>query len=303
MNDLSQSRFGMTRKIILAILTMSIILSCNNSKDKNMVTDKAEAKITEASTSGYAPANGLEMYYEIHGEGTPLVLIHGGGSTIQTTFGNILPFLAKHFKVIAVELQAHGHTNDRNSPESFEQDADDVAVLLKYLKINKAHFFGFSNGGNTAMQIAIRHASIVNKLIIASSFYKRDGMIPGFFNGMEHAILDNMPAPLKSAYLQVASDKNGLQTMFNKDRTRMLQFKDWPDEALFSITAPALLVAGDKDVVTAEHVVEMSRKIPGAELMIVPGNHGSYIGEICSVSPGSKLPEITLAIIEEFLNK
>ncbi len=293
----------MRRKIILAILTISMILSCNNSKDKNMITDKAEAQIPQAGTGGYAPINGLKMYYEIHGEGTSLVLIHGGGSTIQTTFGNILPLLAEHFKVIAVELQAHGHTSDRDSAESFEQDADDVAGLLEYLKIDKAHFFGFSNGGNTAMQVAIRHPGTVNKLIIASSFYKRDGMIPGFFDGMEHATLDNMPSPLKTAYLQVTGDKNGLQAMFNKDRTRMLQFKDWPDEALLSVKAPALLVAGDKDVVTVEHVVEMLRKIPGAELMIVPGNHGSYIGEICSVSPGSKLPEMTLAVIEEFLNK
>ena len=268
-----------------------------------MITDKAEAQIPQAGTGGYAPINGLKMYYEIHGEGTSLVLIHGGGSTIQTTFGNILPLLAEHFKVIAVELQAHGHTSDRDSAESFEQDADDVAGLLEYLKIDKAHFFGFSNGGNTAMQVAIRHPGTVNKLIIASSFYKRDGMIPGFFDGMEHATLDNMPSPLKTAYLQVTGDKNGLQAMFNKDRTRMLQFKDWPDEALLSVKAPALLVAGDKDVVTVEHVVEMLRKIPGAELMIVPGNHGSYIGEICSVSPGSKLPEMTLAVIEEFLNK
>ncbi|HET6766857.1 MAG TPA: alpha/beta hydrolase, partial [Chitinophagaceae bacterium] len=124
--------------------------------------------------SGYAPVNGLKMYYEIHGEGTPLVLIHGGGSTIQTSFSRILPLLARHYKLIAVELQAHGHTSDRDNAESFEQDADDVAGLLEYLKINKAHFLGFSNGGNTAMQIAIRHSQLVNKLVVISSFYKRD---------------------------------------------------------------------------------------------------------------------------------
>ena len=105
--------------------------------------------------SGYAPVHGLNMYYEIHGEGTPLVLIHGGGSTIQTSFSKILPMLARHYKVIAVELQAHGHTSDRDSPESFEQDADDVAGVLNYLKVSNAHFLGFSNGGNTAMQIVI----------------------------------------------------------------------------------------------------------------------------------------------------
>ena len=134
-------------------------------------------------------------------KGKPLVLIHGGGSTIQTSFGYILPFLAEQFKVIAVELQAHGHTNDRNTPESFEQDADDIAGLLHYLNITNAFFFGFSNGGNTAMQMAIRHPELVNKLIITSAFYKRDGMIKGFSEGMENANLGNMPNYLKEAFL------------------------------------------------------------------------------------------------------
>src|SRR3954454_11673467 len=98
------------------------------------------------STSGYASVNGLKMYYEIHGAGSPLVLIHGGGSTIQTTFGRILHELAKTHKIVAVEMQAHGHTADIDRPLSFEQDADDIAALLKYLNIPKADIFGFSNG-------------------------------------------------------------------------------------------------------------------------------------------------------------
>jgi len=252
---------------------------------------------------GYAPVNGLKMYYEIRGQGTPIVLIHGGGSTINTTFGNILPLLAKRHKVVAVELQAHGHTNDRDKPETFEQDADDVAGLLQYLNISQAHFFGFSNGGNTAMQIAIRHPAIVNKLVIASSFYKREGMMPGFFEGLENANLSNMPTPLKTAYLEVTGDKKGLQNMFEKDRARMVQFKDWDQTELLSIKAPTLLIVGDKDVVTTQHTVEMSQKIPGAELMILPGSHGSYIGEICSVKEGSKMPALTVAVMEEFLDK
>src|ERR1700741_1537175 len=100
--------------------------------------------------TGYAPINGISMYYEIHGEGAiPLVLIHGGGSTLESTFGNILPLLSG--RTIAVELQAHGRTTDRDAPESFEQDADDVAALLRYLKMEKANIFGFSNGGTTIL--------------------------------------------------------------------------------------------------------------------------------------------------------
>src|SRR5437773_8045625 len=104
----------------------------------------------------YANVNGLKMYYEEHGTGFPLVLIHGGGSTIGTTFGRILPALAKTHRVIAVEMQAHGHTADIDRPLSFEQDADDIAELLKQLHIAKADIFGFSNGASTTLQMTLR---------------------------------------------------------------------------------------------------------------------------------------------------
>lgn len=127
-----------------------------------------------SSQNGYADINGLRMYYEIYGEGAlPLVLIHGGGSTIQTTFGNIIPHLAKRRKIITMELQAHGRTNDRDVPLSFQQDADDVAALLGYLQIDKADFLGFSNGGQTLIELALRHAELINKMIVASAFYKK----------------------------------------------------------------------------------------------------------------------------------
>src|SRR5215510_560547 len=105
----------------------------------------------------YANVNGIKMYYEIHGQGKPLVLIHGGGSTIQTTFGNLIPLLAKRRQIIAMDLQAHGRTGDRPADLSFEQDADDVAGLLNNLKITKADFLGFSNGGHTLIEIYLRH--------------------------------------------------------------------------------------------------------------------------------------------------
>ena len=137
--------------------------------------------------SGYAQVNGIKMYYEIHGAGSPLVLIHGGGSTIRSNFSAILPILSKKHKVIAVELQAHGHTSDRDAPETFDQDADDVAALLKHLKIDKADILGFSNGGTTTMKIGMKYPSLVNKLVIISAMYKREGMFNGFFEMMEKA--------------------------------------------------------------------------------------------------------------------
>jgi len=144
--------------------------------------------------------NGLKMYYEVHGHGFPLVLIHGGGSTIGTTFGRILPILAKTHMVIAVELQAHGHTADIDRPLSFEHDADDVAALLKQLRISKADIFGFSNGASTTLELAIRHPELVNKIVVASTFYKRDGAYPWFWEGMKHPTFEQMPQPLKDAY-------------------------------------------------------------------------------------------------------
>jgi len=264
----------------------------------------------QKTDSGYAPVNGIKMYYEVHypveqerHPGIPIILIHVGGSTIQTSFGRILPLLAAHTRVIAVELQAHGRTSDRNAPESFEQDASDVAALLAYLEISRADFLGFSNGGHTAMQISISYPGIVNKLVLISCFYRRDGAIAGFFDRMPSATLDNMPGPLKTAYMQAHNDPGGLQTMFAKDKERMVHFKDWPDEQLQSIKSSTLIIVGDQDVVTPEHAVKMTRLIPHARLMVLPGTHGSFIGEVCTAIEGSKLPDATVSIIAEFLDK
>ena len=251
----------------------------------------------------YAAVNGLEMYYEIHGSGNPLVLLHGGGSTITSTFGRILPELAKTYQVIAVELQAHGRTRDIDRPLSFEQDADDVATLLRHLRISKADFLGFSNGGTTSLLIAIRHPQIVRKLVLASAIYKREGMPAGFFENMKVATLENMPQPLQEAYLEVNPDPNGLQAMFNRDVARMLTFIDIDDSEIKAIQAPALVIIGDADVVRAEHALALSRALPHAQLAILPGGHGDYIGEICAADKKSKLPDLTLVLIDMFLKR
>ena len=283
----------------LRTFTLSVILiAASVSIQAQQTHDMQKPK-----TSGYAPVNGLNMYYEIYGDGAmPLVLIHGGGSTIETSFGNILPMLLSHGKIIAAELQAHGRTSDRKGPETFEQDADDVAALLTHLKISKANFLGFSNGGTTTMQIAIRHPEIVNKIIVIAGSYQREGFIPGFFEGMPHATLDNMPQPLQEAYRKVAPDKNHLQVMFEKDRDRMINFKDMGDDQLRSIKAPCLFMVADHDVITVEHTIKMSQLVPGAQCAVLPGVHGSFIGEVCTAKKGSKLPEMTVMLIEEFLN-
>ena len=155
----------------------------------NLILIVTTAQVMAQAKGQYANVNGISMYYEIHGSGSPLILLHGGGSTIYTSFGSILPELAKTHQVIAIELQAHGHTGDRDAPETFKQDADDVAELLRQLNISKADILGFSNGGQTTLELAIKHPDKVRKIVVASAFYKRDGTPAGFWDGFEHASL------------------------------------------------------------------------------------------------------------------
>jgi pimeloyl-ACP methyl ester carboxylesterase len=255
---------------------------------------------TAQSTGRYANVNGLKMYYEVHGSGFPLVLIHGGGSTIGTTFGRILPQLAKTHQVIAVEMQAHGHTADIDRPLSFEQDADDIAELLKQIGIKKADIFGFSNGASTTLQVAVRHSQLVNKIVVASTMYKKAGTFPGFWDMMANATFEGMPQPYKDAYLDINPSKDGLFAMYKRDVVRMQSFKDMREEDIKAIQAPALIIVGNKDVVTPEHAVEMYRQMQHATLVMLPGGHGDYIGELTTLKPGQK-EYSALPIIESFL--
>jgi len=158
------------------------------------------------------------------------------------------------------------------------------------------------NGGQTTMEIAMRHPEVVRKIILASTFYKRDGAYPWLWDGLKTATLKDMPQPLQDAYLKVTPDSNGLLTMFTKDRQRMLDFKDWKTEDIHSINAPAFIIIADQDVVRPEHAVEMYRLLPHARLSILPGLHGGYLGEITTGMEHSNIPELTVTMIEEFLN-
>ncbi|RJP67206.1 MAG: alpha/beta hydrolase [Ignavibacteriales bacterium] len=279
--------------------------SCNNPGKKNYSTVRKAASnmYNLNSIKGYADVNGLKMYYEIYGKGNQLVLIHGGGSTIQSTFGRVIPLLAKSRKLIAIELQAHGRTSDRNNDLSFEQDADDIDRLMEILKVTNADFLGFSNGGTTALQIAIRHPERVNKIIAASALYKRNGIDSPFWNYMEQAKPEDMPQQLKDSYTQVSSNPNGLQVIFYKDVKRMVSFKDIPDEKIKSIKAPTLIILGDKDIIKPEHAIELHRLISNSELAVIPGGHGEYIGEITTLKDNIYSQEYMISLIENFLNK
>lgn len=253
--------------------------------------------------SGHAPVNGIRMYYEVHGQrgGVPLVLLHGGGSTIGSTFGRVLPCLARHRQVIALEEQGHGRTSDRNEPFRFESSADDAAALLQQLDIEQADVFGWSNGGSVALQVAIRHPERVRKLVLASAMTKREGAYPQLWEFMERVDFSNMPQQLKDAFLSVNPDAQQLRTMHDKDAARMLSFEDVPDEVVRSIRAATLILIGDRDIVKPEHAVELARLIPGARLLILPAGHGDYLGEIVAAENAPHDPELTALLVERFL--
>ena len=250
--------------------------------------------------SGYAPVNGLNLYYEVYGAGPPLLLLHGGGSTIDTSFGHVLDSFAKARRVIAFEQQGHGHTADVDRPFSFEQSADDAAALLGYLKIERADFYGYSNGASIALQAAIRHRNLVRKLIVASVMYRRDGFSPEFWEMMKHATPENMPAELREAYLKVAPHPGHLQSFHDKCARRMMEFKDWPPEVIQSIDAPTLVLNGDSDVVRPEHAVEIFRLLPHAQLAILPGtdhmtivNRADWLVSMVEAFLDAPMPQLT----------
>jgi pimeloyl-ACP methyl ester carboxylesterase len=253
--------------------------------------------------SGHAPVNGIRMYYEVHGrqEGVPLVLLHGGGSTIEVTFGRVLPALARRRRVIAVEEQGHGRTTDREAPVAFETSADDVAALLRYLKVAQADLFGFSNGASVALQVAVRHPGLVRKLVFASSMTRRAGARPEFWDFMARAEFANMPQPLKDAFLRVNPDERALRRMHDKDAARMRSFRDVPDDAVRSVRAPTLIVVGDRDIVGPEHAAELARLIPEARLLVLPAGHGDYLGEAVAAPADTRQTELTAQLIEQFL--
>lgn len=264
----------------------------------------ADASAADQGPGAYAAVNGIRMYYESYGpaRGVPLVLLHGGGSTIDVTFGRILPFLARDRRVIAVEEQAHGRTSDRNAPLSFAASADDVAALLDQLHIEHADVFGFSNGASVALQVAIRHPRAVRKLVFASSMTKKAGAQPQLWQFMQSADISNMPQPLKDAFLRVNPDPAKLKVMHDKDAERMRHFQDVPEADLRAMRAPTLIMIGDRDIVKPEHALELTHVFPDARLLVLVGGHGDYLGEAITTQRATRAPELTAGLVEEFLD-
>lgn len=268
-------------------------------------TPPAASARADSVERAYAQVNGIRLYYEVHGSaaGVPLVLLPGGGSTIETTYGRVLPYFAQHRRVIALDEQNHGRSGHRSIPERFTDSADDVAGLLEHLNVAQADVMGFSNGASVAMQLAIRHPARVRKLVFAASMTKKSGASAQFWEAMRNSRFADMPQPLKDGFLAVNDDPALLHDMYEKDVERMQNFVETSDEQVRSVNAPTLVLSGDRDVGTAEHAVELTRLLQHARLIILPGTHGEFLGELLTGNTRFEYPELSARLIEGFLDE
>jgi pimeloyl-ACP methyl ester carboxylesterase len=255
--------------------------------------------------SGYAPVNGLKMYYEIHGTGQPLVLLHGAFSGIGTSFGALLPGLAQTRQVIGFELQAHGRTADIDRPLSLEQLADDTAAAIRHLGFEQADVLGYSMGAGVALRVVLRHPEVVRKLVLASGTFNLSGVHPGIMEGLGEMKPEMMfGSPWHDEYLRLAPDPDHFAALFAKKTEMDRNTQDVPAEAIAAIRAPTLLIIGDSDLTRPEHAVEMFRLLgggvfgdqaglPNSQLAVLPGT--THVGV-------SARPDLLLAIIPPFLD-
>lgn len=236
-----------------------------------------------APTGHFAQVHGLKMYYEVHGHGQPLVLLHGALSGIGTTFSRLLPGLAAGRQVIATEFQGHGHTADVDRPLRYEHLADDVAELVRHLGLGQADVFGYSLGAGVALQLALRHPDVVRKLVLASVTFRSDGLYPEVLSGIAHLTPEALAgSPWQEEYARTAPRPADWPTLVAKVRDLDAQPQDWSRADLRGVTAPTLLAVGDADVVRPEHAVELFRRLgggvagdlaglPAARLAVLPG--------------------------------
>jgi pimeloyl-ACP methyl ester carboxylesterase len=261
------------------------------------------------SKGDYAGVNGLEMYYEIHGTGEPLVLLHGAYMTIDA-MGEVVPEFARSRQVIAVELQGHGRTADIDRPLTYEQMADDTAALLGHLGIEQADVFGYSMGGGVALQVAIRHPEVVRKLVVASASYTSDGMHPGLLEMIPTITPEAFAgSPIEEAYLRTAPNPDNFPKLVSKLKQLDMEPFAWPPEDIGGIAAPTLLIVGDSDAIRLEHAVELFRLLGGGVMGDLAGLPNSRLavlpGTAHFVPPGSAVLDRTdwlLSMIGEFLD-
>jgi len=238
---------------------------------------QSKAQPNKPSESGYAPVNGIKIYYEVYGEGRPIVLLHGAFYTIEVNWGQLIPELSKTRKVIAIEMQGHGHTPFSDRKLSITTLASDVEGLMDYLKIDSADVVGYSMGGSVAYQFAVQSPKRLRKLAIISSTYKSSGWLPvvnGAFKDFKPEFFDN--TPIKTAYDAVAPDT----TKWRKFLAQMFAFAKEPfdvgDSNIAKIAAPVLIISGDNDGLDKVELAKTYQLLGGgiaADMAPMPKSH------------------------------
>ncbi|MCU1436834.1 MAG: putative hydrolase, alpha/beta fold family protein [Pseudarthrobacter sp.] len=241
---------------------------------------------TTAPQPGYASVNGLQMYYELHGDGgTPLLLLHGGLFDIEQQFGALIPSLSAGRRVIATDFQGHGRTNDIDRPLGTRHLASDVIGLLKHLGVGKADLFGFSVGGAVALELAVRRPELVRKLIVSSVSFRPEGDRGGNAEAVAGMTVDMIAGtPMEERYLAVSPhpDHQHLQGLLDKLARYDAGESGWSDDEIRNIAAPTLLTVGDCDMVKLDHAVKFLQLrggdingdfegVPASQLAVFPG--------------------------------
>ncbi len=256
--------------------------------------------------TGYAPVNGLQMYYEIHGSGgTPLLLLHGGLFNIDLQFGALIPALAATRQVIAVDFQAHGRTNDIDRPLRSEHLASDVVGLLQHLEVPQVDVFGFSVGGAVALHLAVKNPEILRKLIVSSASFHPDGDREENSDEVSEMTVDMISGtPMEQDYRAKSPHPDKLQDLLDKLGTFDKGFRGWSDGDIEGIAAPTLITLGDCDAVTLDHAVRFLRLrggdvngdfvgVPASQLAVFPGTTHFF---------GLARTELVLDVVLHFLD-
>ncbi|HWD86795.1 MAG TPA: alpha/beta hydrolase [Mucilaginibacter sp.] len=265
---------------------------------------QSKAQQVKPSDSGLVPVNGIKVYYEVYGEGRPIVLLHGAFMTIEGNWGQLIPELSKTRKVIAIEMQGHGHTPYSDRKMDFPTLASDVAGVMDHLKIDTADVAGYSMGGEVAYQFAIKFPKRVRKLVIISSTYKSSGWVPAVnsaFKNIKPEVFAN--SPMKAAYDAVAPDK----TKWTKFIEQMLAFATTPfdmgDANVAKITSPVLIISGDNDGLDKVELMKTYQLLGGgvsADLAPMPKSHLAIVPSQSHVSLMMQTKTI-LGYLDDFL--
>lgn len=266
--------------------------------------DTVVSQHTKPTASGYADVNGLKMYYEVHGSGKPIVLLHGSYMNIPLNWSHIIPLLAKDRKVIVAEMQGHGRTKDISREFSYEGMADDVSGLLEHLKTDSADVLGYSMGGGVAFQVAVRHPERVRRLVVLSGTYAHDGWWPEVVAAYPTFNADMFKGtPIEQQYESLGNDPADFPAFVKKVISIDLEPYDWSEDVK-KINAPIFMAIGDADGVRYEHALELFRArgggtmgdihgLPRSRLAILPGT--THIGMI-------KRTDLLIPMITDFLD-